>query len=173
MNRTLAVSGTVVDSRTRRPIEAFTLTPGVDQQNGFSTYWERDKTRPRTGGRYKIELTEPAENGHRLRIEAGGYAPGISRPITEGEANPKVDFELIAGESITGLVKLAGGTPIEGADVVLVVPSQPAFIYNGRPPTSLDHRVVKTGPDGRYSFPPVEPPFTILALDDRGVAQVR
>ena len=173
MNRTLAVSGTVVDSRTRRPIEAFTLTPGVDQQNGFSTYWERDKTRPRTGGRYKIELTEPAENGHRLRIEAGGYAPGISRPITEGEANPKVDFELIAGESITGLVKLAGGTPIEGADVVLVVPSQPAFIDNGRPPTSLDHRVVKTGPDGRYSFPPVEPPFTILALDDRGVAQAR
>ena len=173
MNRALTISGTVVDSRTRRPIEAFSVTPGVDQQNGFSTYWERSKTRQRSSGRYEIELTEPAENGHRLRIEADGYAPGISRPINDGEADPRFDFELVASEAMTGLVKLATGTPVEGADVVLVVPSQPAFIENGRPPTGLDHRVVKTGPDGRYSFPAIEPPFTILALDDRGVAQAR
>ena len=172
MNRALTISGTVVDSRTRRPIESFTVTPGVDQQNGFSTYWERNKARQRSGGRYEIELTESAEYGHRLRIEADGYAQGISRAINDDEAKPKVDFELVVSESLTGLVKLASGTPVE-RDVVLVVPSQPAFIENGRPPTGLDHRVVKTGPDGRYSFPPVEPPFTILALDDRGFAQVR
>ncbi len=173
MNRALTISGTVVDSRTSRPIEAFALTPGVDQQNGFSTYWERNMTKQRSGGRYEIELTESAESGHRLRIEADGYAPGISRPIHDGEENPKVDFELVAGEAMTGLVKLASGKPVEGADVVLVVPSQPAFIENGRPPTGLDHRVVKTGPDGRYAFPAIEPPFTILALDERGFAQVR
>ena len=51
------------------------------------------------------------------------------------------------------------------------MPSQPAFITNGRPPDSIDHRVVKTGADGRFAFPPQEPPYTILVLHDRGFAE--
>jgi len=154
---------------------SFTLTPGVDRRDGSFTYWDRSQggSRQKRGGRYEIRFTEPAEYGHRLRIEAEGYAPAISRPIADGEGNARVDFALIAGESVTGVVRLPDGRPLEGADVVLVVPSQPAFTNNGRPPTGRDHRVVKTGPDGRYAFPPEVPPFSVLALHDRGFALVR
>jgi RNA polymerase sigma factor (sigma-70 family) len=173
MTRALAIAGTVVDRRTRKPIESFTLVPGTDRQDGSFTYWERgiNGSKQKHGGRYEIRLAEPAAHGHRLRIEAAGYAPGISRPIADDEGDVKIDFELIAGESITGLVRLHGGGPLAGADVVLVVPSEPAWVNNGRPPTGPTHRVVKTGPDGRYTFPPEEPPFTVLALHDRGFAQ--
>jgi RNA polymerase sigma factor (sigma-70 family) len=173
LNRVLTIRGTVVDSRTRKPIEAFTLTPGVDRREGSFTYWDRGESRQRNGGRYEIRLTEPAEYGHRLRIEALGHAPAISRAIADDGGDAEVDFELIAGESIAGVVRLRSGGPVGGAGVVLVVPSAPAFINNGRAPVGRDHRVVKTGADGRYAFPPQEPPFTVLALHDRGFAQVR
>ncbi len=54
---------------------------------------------------------------------------------------------------------------------MLVSPSQPAFIKNGRPPESIHHRVVKSDVDGRFAFPPQEPPYTLLVLHDRGFVQ--
>ena len=173
LTRALAITGAVVDHRTRKPIESFTLVSGTDRQDGGFTYWDRRSgSKPRHGGRYEIRLTQPSAHGHRLRIEAEGYAPSISRSIADDEGDASVDFELLAAEPITGLVRLPGGEPVAGADVVLVIPSEPAFINNGRPPTGHTHRAVKTGPDGRYAFPPEEPPFTIVALHDRGFAQV-
>ena len=125
--------------RTRKPIESFTLVSGRDRQDGGFTYWDRRSgSKQRHGGRYEIRFTEPSAHGHRLRIEAEGYAPGISRSIADDEGDARVDFELLAAESITGLVRLAGGGPVAGADVVLVIPSEPAFINNGRPPTGRD-----------------------------------
>jgi thiol-disulfide isomerase/thioredoxin len=72
---------------------------------------------------------------------------------------------------VAGVAHLPDKTPLAGADVVLVMPSQPAFIENGRAPDSIQHRVVKTGADGRFTFPPQEPPYTILVLHDRGFAE--
>jgi thiol-disulfide isomerase/thioredoxin len=172
LTRALAITGAVVDQRTRKPIETFTLVSGTDRQDGGFTYWDRNGSKQRHGGHYEIRLTHPSAHGHRLRIEADGYAPGISRSIADDEGNASVDFELLAAEYITGSVRLPGGEPAAGAEVVLVIPSEPAFINNGRPPTGRTHRVVKTGADGRYTFPPEEPPFTIVALHDRGFAQV-
>ena len=82
-----------------------------------------------------------------------------------------VNFVLHKGSDISGVVHLSESTPLAGADVVLVSPSQPAFFTNGMPPTGNDHRVVKTAIDGRFAFPPQEPPYTIVVLHDRGFAE--
>ena len=173
MARVLTIAGTVVDSRTRKPIESFTLIPGFDREDGTIVGWNRGESRRKNGGRYEIRFTEPMEAGHRLRIEAEGYAPGISRLIADREGNVRLDFALVASKPITGVVRLPEGRPVDGADVMLVVPSTPAFIDNGRPPSGRDQRVVRSGPDGRYTFPPEEPPFSVLALHDLGFALVR
>ncbi len=39
--RTLRVSGTVVDFRTREPIGSFILTPGTESDDGSYTYWDK------------------------------------------------------------------------------------------------------------------------------------
>ena len=172
MARVLTIAGTVVDSRTGKPIESFTLIPGFDREDGTIVIWNRGESRRKNRGRYEIRFTEPAEEGHRLRIEAEGYAPGISRLIADREGNVRLDFVLVASKPITGVVRLPEGRPVDGADVVLVPRSNVALIKNGKPPTDGYHRVVRTGPDGRYSFPPEPPPFSLVALHDRGLALV-
>ena len=54
------------------------------------------------------------KHGHRLRIEAEGYAPAISRLIADRAGDVTIDFELVAGQSITGVVRLPGGRPVDG-----------------------------------------------------------
>ena len=61
--------------------------------------------------------------------------PAVSRVIRDDEDEPVVNFVLHKGAGISGVVHLPDGTPLAGADVVLVSPSQPAFLTNGRPPT--------------------------------------
>ncbi len=168
----LKVRGTVVDARTRHAIKAFTLVPGMASRGNFSTYWDRSNARMATRGRYSIQFDDQTrQEGRRLRIEADGYMPAVSRVIRDDEDDPVVNFALEQGAGIVGVVRRPDGAPLTGADVVLVSPSQPAFLTNGRPPTGNDHRIVKTGGDGRFAFPPQEPPYTIVVLHDRGFAE--
>jgi RNA polymerase sigma factor (sigma-70 family) len=92
--RTLLVTGTVVDFRTRKPIESFTLTPGTETPDGSVTYWDRSRSRRLDGGRYEFRFAEPAEHGHLLKIEAKGYAPEFSRPIADDERDARIEFEM-------------------------------------------------------------------------------
>jgi RNA polymerase sigma factor (sigma-70 family) len=166
----LKVRGTVVDAETRHAIKSFTLVPGTESGGDFATYWERGAARPVRGGRYEIHFEHSSPEGRRLRIEAEGFMPEVSRLIRDDEDEPVINFVLHKAGGVSGAVHLPNGSPLAGADVVLVVPSQPAFIINGQPPTGDDHRVVKSGADGRFAFPAQEPPFTVLVLHDRGFA---
>ena len=78
--------------------------------------------------------------------------PAVSRVIRDEEDEPVVNFVLQQGVVVAGVAYLPDKTPLSGADVVLVMPSQPAFIKNGRAPDSIQHCVVKTGANGRFTF---------------------
>jgi RNA polymerase sigma factor (sigma-70 family) len=172
--RQLTVRGTVVDAETRHAIQSFTLVPGMESGANFSPYWDRAAARQVRRGRYEIQFDDSTrQQGRRLRVEADGYMPAVSRVIHDDEDNPVVSFILRKGAGISGIVHAPDGAPLAGADVVLVLPSQPAFITNGLPPTGNDHRVVKADVNGRFAFPAQEPPYTILVLAERGFAQHR
>jgi protocatechuate 3,4-dioxygenase beta subunit len=92
--RTLRVTGTVVDFRTRKPIESFKVTPGTETLDRSHTYWDTSRTEHHNGGRYEVRFPQVAQPAHILRIEADGYSLGISRPIKDDEGEARVDFEL-------------------------------------------------------------------------------
>lgn len=92
--RTLRVSGTVVDCRTRKPVSSFTLTPGTDSPDGSVTHWDRSRSRRMSDGRYDFRFAGPAAGAHVVKIEAEGYAPGIS-PIADDEGDARIEFELM------------------------------------------------------------------------------
>jgi hypothetical protein len=46
-------------------------------------------------GQFEFRFAEPAEFGHLLRIEADGYALGISRSIADAEQDARIEFELV------------------------------------------------------------------------------
>jgi RNA polymerase sigma factor (sigma-70 family) len=95
MARTLRVTGTVLDDRTRKPIESFMLTPGTESEDGSHTYWDKSRSKRQEAGRYEFRFKEPAGNGHLLRIDAEGYSLGISRRIADAEGDARIDFELV------------------------------------------------------------------------------
>ena len=170
MRRALRIRGAVTDAETGRTIKPFTVVPGYDWGQGNSPSWEYDQARGHSGGSYDITLSTiyPLRV---LRIEADGYLPAVSRGFKDDEGETYFNVKLRRGAWTEGVVRLPDGSPLAGADIVLVDPSQPAFIKNGTPPAPKDHRTLKTGADGRFSFPQQEPPYTIVALHDRGLAE--
>jgi peroxiredoxin len=123
-------------------------------------------------GRYETQFAgQFLESGHRIRIEADGYMPGISRLIHGDEQESVINFVLQKATGISGIVRRPDGSALAAADVVLVAPSQPASIRNGQLPYGNDHRTGKTDDKGHFGFPPLEPPFTILVLHYRGFAE--
>ena len=88
----------------------------------FSTYWDRGRARLAGRGRYEIQFDDMMrQEGRRLRVEADGYMPAVSRVIRDDEDDPVVNFVLHKGAGVSGVVHLPDGTPLAGADVVLVV----------------------------------------------------
>ncbi len=106
-----------------------------------------------------------------LRIEADGYLPVVSRGFKDDEGETYFNAKLRRGAWPQGIVRQPDKSPLAEADVVLVPPSSRVVIMNGQPPDRKDHRILKTGADGRFTFPEQEPPYTLLVLHDRGYAE--
>jgi RNA polymerase sigma factor (sigma-70 family) len=170
MRRALRIRGAVTDAETGRTVKPFNVIPGYDWGNGDPPSWEYDQARSHSGGAYDITLSTyyPLRV---LRIEADGYLPAVSRGFKDDEGETYFNVKLRRGAWIEGVVHLSDGSPLDGADVVMVTPSQPAFIKNGEPPDRKVHRILKTGADGRFTFPQQEPPYSIIVLHDRGFAE--
>jgi RNA polymerase sigma factor (sigma-70 family) len=170
MRRALHIRGGVVDVETGRAIKPFTLIPGYAWGDGSPPTWEYDQAQQVAGSSYGITLSTiyPLRV---LRVEAEGYEPGVSRGFNDDEDTVPFMFKLRRGAWVEGVVHGLDSSPLAGADVALVLPSQNTFIRNGQPPDGKDHRVIKTGPDGRFKLPAQEPPYTLLVLHDRGFAE--
>ena len=112
--------------------------------------------------------------GYNLRIN---FADGVyTAPIRVAEySKPHYDVELLldrdnykAGEAVSGSVRLrnADGTPVGGANVELVLRSQPASMVNGEPQyqgafpvkTSQDTIALDAKGQGRFSLPAAQQP---------------
>jgi hypothetical protein len=143
-------------------------TPGGKQLD-----WEYRTAVPGSAGTYEAKLgAEHRDFDRYVRIEADGYVPQRSRAL--GESEPEwdrtINFKLQPGEAvITGVVRRPDGSPLAGADVVLVTSLTP--IANGRLSDPAPGRESTTGPDGRFRFPSVDAPFAVVVLHDAGFAQ--
>ena len=170
--RPLKVRGTVVDAETRHAIPSFTLVPGDEGLTGSPTRWRRIRARTAGRGQYRIQFFGPSmPEGRRLRIEADGYLPVVSRVIRDDEDDPVVNFVLHRGTGVSGIVRSPDKAALVGADVVLVDSSEPASIGDGLLANGDHHWVSKTDAQGHFRFPPQEPPYTIVVLHDRGFAE--
>ena len=172
MRRLLHVRGRVSDADTGRPITAFTLVPGYTWNNIQNVWWRNDQAKDLTGLSYDVLLSTEAGLGV-IRVEADGYLPEVSRTMKDDEEDVVVHFTMHRGSSVSGIVRLPDGSPLAGAEVLLSTPTHPLQLNNGRPHMALsDQRIVKTRADGRFTLPPCAPRYTIVALHDRGHAEL-
>jgi hypothetical protein len=175
LRRHARISGRVVDAQTKRPIPVFRLIMGrcFHEERTWSD-WSHQQARTFRDGHYQISATRPVammnpqggpgEIGYRrLRIEAAGYQPSISREIANEEERVECDFELVAGTDLEGTVRDANGDPVSGAELIVGGSANPVVVRNGAI-WHKRHFSVGTDERGRYVLPPQEETFSLLLI---------
>jgi hypothetical protein len=104
------------------------------------------------------------EGFHRIRIEAAGYEPGVSRPIANDEESVSIDFQLKPAQAIHGVVTAADGTTVKDAQVVVAGPGNPLQIINGVCRSKWDQLSVNTNGQGEYDLPAQEEDYPIAII---------
>jgi hypothetical protein len=166
----------VIDARTKQPLPAFRVIRGRYFPEHPRTWadWRHNSPLPFTQGEYRCTLREPvrmmaADHGpgeigcHRLRIEADGYIPAISRPIANEERDVRIDFELVPGTITKGTVRSPLNPAVSGAKLIIGGPGNPVFIQNGEA-RRREYLGTATDAQGRYELPSQEENFPVAII---------
>jgi len=169
---TLKVRGTVLDAQTGQPINKFTVTNGFDHEDGRAPQWEKYSTRTFTDGQYEMEYMQEIFT-YRIRVDAEGYQPGLSRRIRPDEISEShivCDFKLVKASLIKGVVLSPEGTPLPGAEVVIAT-DWLRFLNNKIDSRSAGkHRVLRTDTNGEFHLDPPVGSYVMIVLSRQGYA---
>jgi hypothetical protein len=168
------ISCRVIDARTKEPIPKFRVIYGTyfPERHPIGSNWNTSYPKIFTAGAYVQHTGSPVTIGdgkggpgesgfRRLRIDADGYQPAVSRPIANEEEQIECDFELEPGAAITGTIRDAEGRPAAGIELIVAGLGNPMMVRNGEP----YHRqsiTVTADETGRYVLPPQEEDFPIV-----------
>jgi protocatechuate 3,4-dioxygenase beta subunit len=177
----LRISGRVQDGITgKAPGGLVEIERGaVDPQSGEVARWVHDDRMSVHQGYISADVDASNPTSFKLRITAAGYEPFVSRTIRSDEGFVKLDASLqklatTRASGPSGVVRAPDRSPLAGAQVVMsTVESRGAqrrgrwvSIAQGRVVNADQHMIVTTGPDGRFTFPPAEEPYEVLAFTD-------
>jgi beta-lactamase regulating signal transducer with metallopeptidase domain/ankyrin repeat protein len=178
LKRPTVVSGRVLDATTKQPITSYDLIFGAyyPEMDPFWSSWARGAALHINTDSYRYTFedravmgsptaTEPATEGfHRIRIEALGYEPGVSRPIANDEESVSIDFQLKSAPAIRGVVTAANGTPVKSAQIVVAGPGNAVRIIDGLSRDKWDNQIVNTNDQGEYDLPAQEADYPIAII---------
>ncbi|MGD0517195.1 MAG: carboxypeptidase regulatory-like domain-containing protein, partial [Thermoguttaceae bacterium] len=179
LNPPLAISGNVIDAKTKQPIPSFSVVQGSIPKGGDEQmiFWSRDILNKGENGRYNLVIDEPAI-ARFVRIEADGYTPEVSRGVKSDEGKVTCDFSLNKGEILNVAVRLPDEKPAAGADVhMALVPegrhvNMAEFIKNGRFSLPTSSKIsLKVNADGQLTIEPQDSEYLVIVIHDQGYAQ--
>ena len=170
-DRSLRVTGRVVDADTGMAIDRFRLVVGSPYDH-IHTSWQYHLQQEHTGGEYTWQV-DRAWQKTRLRIEADDYQPGVS-PILQrrnGAGVLNVDFKLRSDPGIVGIVIDSQRRPVAGAQVAINTHSLQLHVRGekliyGQQKKLRGRSVVTTDAGGRFKIPSESDPFQIVASHD-------
>lgn len=166
----VTLTGKVLDRQTHRPLAEFRAF--IDYQgNGFRLIEKGTDgvfTRRVDLSDFKVGIVTT----YRIRIEAEGYEPLISRRFDFEEGDVSEEFALRKGREITGKIVLPDGQPAERARVLLHVegaggfpglPNEEEWSWQGD-----KDRFYRTGADGEFSFAPAPEAKRVVVSHEAG-----
>ena len=162
----LTVVGSVVDQDSGQPVARFKAIPG--RFNGGEDV-DRSALRYGVNGQYELSFEE--SGAQVVRIEAEGYETEIGRPVPGFRGEPRCDFRLRhinASNQVRGRVLNPDGTPAAGAEVVLCTLDGGAMLGQSRFLRAQSHWMTNADSSGRFNFPLVRAPHTVVAVSRRG-----
>ena len=171
----LRVAGSIVDAQTKQPLVRCTVIKGVEFDDGRAPAWQRVvSTKTITGGRYEFEFAGGVFCW-RVRVEAEGYMPAVSRIFKPGDLDKgrvTYDFKLSKAAPLTGIVLGPDGKPLTNAEVFLA--TNLLVVNDGKASSQSlrNARMARTDAAGRFELPPEVEPFYLVVLHDQGYAVI-
>jgi thiol-disulfide isomerase/thioredoxin/protocatechuate 3,4-dioxygenase beta subunit len=169
LNPKLVITGRVTDAATGRPIERFRVVQGRRFEGRDQVYWSQSEGVDGSDGRFTSLFGEPSAALF-VRVEAPGYKPVDSRAFRPDEGRKTFDFALQPAAGLSGVVQLADGSPVPGAEVALATRQNHISLRSGRFDRNANVPRFTTGADGRFAFAPPDDKFLLIAVSDAGVA---
>ncbi len=166
MRPLLKIAGTVVDAETGEAVDKFKVVPGIDWDEARPTHWEYHAGQEHRAGTFETTFSYP-RFGHRVRIDADGYAPFVSERFTGEGGGQKIAVKLRAAPNIEGVVVDAKGQPVEGVEVYVATAAQFPHIQNGKCQRHTRMPMSKTDASGRYALPPQIDAFILVAVHEQ------
>ncbi len=168
---TLVVSGRVIDSATKAPVERFRVVRGDRSRQG-QPWWNDREGFEATDGHYGFRDTQ-VEQVRLVRVEADGYLPAVSRDIKDDEGKVSVDFELVRGANVAAKVVTPDFKPASGAKVALGVGDAQIGVVQGEISDSWTYAPRRnTDADGRFDFPAQDKDFHLVITHPSGYAHI-
>jgi protocatechuate 3,4-dioxygenase beta subunit/thiol-disulfide isomerase/thioredoxin len=175
MHEPMTITVNVTDAETGDPVKHFNVLTGILWQNDGNQkpHWQRnrDNAEPGKDGRWEQKFTFNYPY-RAVRIEAEGYAPVSSEPISKEVGSVELSFGLQRAESLTGTLLDTQGNPIAGQTVYLSTGRGMPQIRNGRIVHRRDLTTATTNDQGIFSFPPQDDDYLLVILSDSGFAEI-
>ena len=172
MRPALELSGRVTDSVTGLPVNELRAFPGYGSSSG-GEHWFRGDTRRSEAGTYRVVFTEDWFPWS-FRIEAPGYAPFVSEPISlDHQGWLDVSLQPTGhGDAVHGIVLRPDGSPAAHAAVALLALDRRVGLHGTRfMAPGQDHSIATTHADGRFDFAADLKAHTVVAVTDEGFAR--
>jgi hypothetical protein len=113
--------------------------------------------------------------GAQFKIEADGYAPVVTRPVSGDERNVSFDIQLYPAVETPVTVLTQDGRPATNVSVGLEIPGVRSPSWRpggfGRIPEGIYNNVLTTDHAGRFSLPPDESIARVIAASPDGYAE--
>jgi uncharacterized GH25 family protein len=170
-SREWTISGRVLDSETKQPIQNFRVTPG--QADNFNrTAWNTMRAVDGSNGVYLAYVNKRVAQPL-LKVEAEGYLPESTAILPHDATN--VDFILKKGSGPAGTVIMPDGKPAAGATIVLLGDdyNQAGFNSAGELTAYWNKSASRTADtNGNFAFKPVWGMKSLAAASSNGFAIV-
>jgi hypothetical protein len=170
-SRDWTISGRVLDSETKKPVQNFRVTPGqTDNFNHMS--WNTLRAVDGANGVYLAHVGKRVAQPL-LKVEAEGYLPDSKALLPQDATN--ADFVLKKGAGPAGTVVAPDGKPALGATVVLLGDgyNQAALSAEGELTAYWNKAALRTvDANGNFAFKPVWGMKFLAAASSKGFARV-
>ena len=169
----IRISGRVLDAETGKVIDRIRVIPApVYQDDSKNLTWQTHYLKDFADGRFVYETDRPWDKT-RLRIEADGYQPVMTRVVKKGES-VETDVKL-ERRILRGVVLLPDDTPVSKAQVVLATWTNEINISERKVSYShhgaLLRKVVETDELGRFVLPAEVDPAVLVVAHANGYAE--
>lgn len=170
MRSPVRISGRVVDAVTKKPLRKICISSHYTESEREPNVLVHPTVTVDGEGGYKLTFSDVQGVDvvtWRIRVQAAGYVMQVSPQFEVREGSRTLDFQLVPGKAVSGVVKRPDGSPAAFARVLVATASEPCSVFNGH---TLEG--VFTGADGRFHLPRPLEPYIVGVVHPFGGAEI-